>query len=168
MSCCETDVKTLSEIIQYTCKTCSTNATTSLSITTHNPANMIPVYMPIVEEHHGVMLANSSKSLNKECFRYVLIDMEKQEEEIMTHDGNDTEIFVYRDKMAGSNAPMIEAVYFDAQKAKKVLFDGEMYVQFEYYEGGNLTAMYKNESEIPAFIDNGTSINVLPKAFYDE
>ena len=86
----------------------------------------------------------------------------------MTHDVNDTETFVYRDKMAGSNTPMIDVVYFDAQKAKKVLFDGEMYVQFEYDEGGNLTAMYKNESEVPAFIDNGISINVLPKAFYDE
>ena len=28
--------------------------------------------------------------------------------------------------------------------------------------------MYKNELEIPAFIDNGTSVNVLPKAFYNK
>ena len=70
--------------------------------------------------------------------------------------------------MAGSNTPMVEAVYFDTHKAKKVLFDGEMYTQFEYNEGSNLKAMYKNELEIPAFIDNGASVNVLPKAFYDQ
>ena len=28
--------------------------------------------------------------------------------------------------------------------------------------------MYKNELEIPTFIDNGASVNVLPKAFYDK
>ena len=43
-----------------------------------------------------------------------------------------------------------------------------MYAQFEYDEGGNLKAMYKNELEIPTFIDNEASVNVLPKAFYDQ
>ena len=28
--------------------------------------------------------------------------------------------------------------------------------------------MYKNKLEIPTFIDNGASVNVLPKAFYDK
>ena len=49
-----------------------------------------------------------------------------------------------------------------------MLFDGEMYAQFEYDERGNLKAMYKNELEIPTSIDNGASVNVLPKAFYDK
>ena len=88
-------------------------------------APMIPVYMPIIEEYHGVMFMNSSKSLNEECFRHVLIDMDKQGDEIMIHDTNDSETFAYRDKMAGSNTPMVEAVYFDAQKVKKVLFNGD-------------------------------------------
>ena len=40
-----------------------------------------------------------------------------------------------------------------------------MYAQMEYNTGGTVTAMYKNELEIPAFIDNGASVNVLPEAF---
>ena len=28
--------------------------------------------------------------------------------------------------------------------------------------------MYKNELQIPTFIDNDASVNVLPKAFYDQ
>ena len=105
---------------------------------------MILICMPIIEEHHGVMFTNSSKSLNEECFRHVLIDTDKQGDEVMTHDTNHTETFAYRDKMAGSNTPMVEVVYFDAQRVKKVLFDGDMYAQFEYDEGGNLKAIYKN------------------------
>ena len=86
----------------------------------------------------------------------------------MVHEVNDTETFTYRNQMAGSNMPMVEAIYFDTTNAKKVLFDGEMYAQFESDERGNLKAMYKNELEIPMFIDNGASVNVLPKAFYDK
>ena len=130
-------------------------------------APMMLVYMPIIEEHHGVMFANSSKGIKDTCFTHVLSDMDSHEE-LMAHEVNDMEMFVYRDQMAGSNTPMVEAVYFDTYKAKKVLFDGEMYAQFEYDEDGNLKTMYKNELEIPAFIDNGASVNVLPKAFYDQ
>ena len=130
-------------------------------------ATMMPVYMPIIEEHHDVMFANSSKGINDTCFTHVLSDMDSHEE-LMAHEVNDTEMFAYRYQMAGSNTPMVEAVYFDTHKAKKVLFDEEMYAQFEYEEGSNLKAMYKNELEIPAFIDNGASVNVLSKAFYDQ
>ena len=127
---------------------------------------MMPVYMPIIEEHHGVMFVNSLKGINDTNFTHILSDMDSHEE-LMAHEVNDTETFVYRDLMAGSNTPMVEAVYFDTHKAKKVLFNGEMYAQFEYDEGGNSKTMYKNELEIPTFIDNGASVNVLPKAFYD-
>ena len=32
-------------------------------------APIIPVYMPIVDEHHSVMFTNSSKNLKRECFK---------------------------------------------------------------------------------------------------
>ena len=127
----------------------------------------MPVYIPIIDEHHGVMFTNSSKQVNDTCFSHVLSDIESHDD-LLVHEVNDTETFTYRNQMAGSNTPMVEAVYFDTIKPKKVLFDGEMYAQFEYDERGNLKAMYKNELEIPMFIDNGASVNVLPKAFYDK
>ena len=61
-----------------------------------------------------------------------------------------------------------EATYFTNEKAQKVLFDGEMYAVINYAQGGHLTAIYKNELEIPTAIDNGANVNVLPKAFYDQ
>ena len=103
---------------------------------------MMPVYIPIIEEHHGVMFANSSKDMNDTCFKHVLSDMDNHEE-LLVHEVNNTEMFVYKNQVAGSNTPMVEAVYFDTNKAKKVLFDREMYAQFEYDKGGNLKAMYK-------------------------
>ena len=130
-------------------------------------APMMLVYMPIIEEHHGVMFANSSKDINNTSLPHILSNMDNHEE-LLVHEVNDTETFTYRSQMAGNNTPMVEAIYFDTDKVKKVLFDGEMYAQFDYDEGGNLKAMHKNELEIPAFIDNGASVNVLPEAFYDK
>ena len=128
-------------------------------------APMMPVYIPIIDEHLGVMFVNSSKQLNDTCFSHVLSDIASHDD-LLVHEVNDTETFAYRNQIAGSNTPMVEVVYFDTTKVKKVLFD--LYAQFEYDEQGNLKAMYKNELEIPTFIDNGASVNVLPKAFYDK
>ena len=100
-------------------------------------------------------------------FYHILYDNDSQNE-LLAHEVTDSETFMYKSKMTGDSTPMVEAVFFDTSKVIKVLFDGDMYAQMEYNVGGNLTAMYKNELEIPAFIDNGTSVNVLPKAFYDK
>ena len=43
-----------------------------------------------------------------------------------------------------------------------------MYAVIKYEEGGHLTAIYKNELEIPTAIDNGANVNILPKVFYDK
>ena len=106
---------------------------------------MILVYMPIIEEHHGAMLMNSSKGINDTKLTHILSEMDSHEE-LMAHEVNDMETFVYTEQMAGSNIPMVEAVYFNTNKAKKVLFDGEMYAQSEYDEGSNLKAMYNKEA----------------------
>ena len=94
---------------------------------------MMPVYIPIIDEHRGVMFINSSKQVNDTCFSHVLSDI-KSHDDLLVHEVNDTETFAYKNQMAGSNMPMVEAVYFDMNKTKKVLFDGEMYAQFEYDE----------------------------------
>ena len=36
-------------------------------------AQMMLAYMPIIEEHHGVMFTNSSKGINDTCFNHVLL-----------------------------------------------------------------------------------------------
>ena len=78
---------------------------------------MMLVYMPIIEEHHGVMFTNSLKGINDTNFTHILSKMDSHEE-LMVHEVNDMEMFVYRDQMAGSNTPMVEAVFFDTNKAK--------------------------------------------------
>ena len=46
-------------------------------------------------------------------------------EELLAHKVNDTETFVYRDQMAGSNTPMVEAVYLIHTKQRKYFLMGK-------------------------------------------
>ena len=55
-------------------------------------APMMLVYMPIIDEHHGVMFANSSKGIKDTCFTNILSEMDSHEE-LMAHEVNDTETF---------------------------------------------------------------------------
>ena len=64
-------------------------------------APMMLVYIPIIDEHHGVMFANSSKQVNNTCFSHVLSDI-KSHDDLLAHEVNDTETFAYKNQMAGS------------------------------------------------------------------
>ena len=113
---------------------------------------------------------NSSQDLHREHYEhfYEKYDEKIQENQNIMDEINDTETFQYKEKIEETNIPMVEATYFTNEKAQKVLFDGEMYAVINYVQGGHLTAIYKNELEIPTAIDNGANVNVLPKAFYDQ
>ena len=87
-------------------------------------APMMPVYMPIIEEHHGVMFTNSSKSINDTYFTHILSNMDSHEE-LMAHEVNDMETFVYRDQLVGSNTPMVEAVYLIDTRQRKYFLTGK-------------------------------------------
>ena len=133
-------------------------------------APIMPVYTPIVDEHHGVMFANSSLSLQREQYEHIYSDHDQgiENKQYLLDEVNDAETFQYAAKIQEENIPMVEATYFTTEKAQKVLFNGEMYAVILYQEGGCLKAIYKNELEIPTAIDNGANVNVLPKAFYDQ
>ena len=133
-------------------------------------APILPVYTPIVDEHHGVMFANSSQALHRQHYehKYEASEDDNEENELEMNTVRDAETFQYNEKLKDTNIPMVEAAYFTTEKAQKVLFDGEMYAVITYEDGGRLKAIYKNELEIPTAIDNGANVNVLLKAYYDQ
>ena len=69
--------------------------------------------------------------------------------------------------------PMVEAVCLSTDNAAKVIFNIDTYAKITYDEKGHLQAFYKAGNnfaplEIPIVIDNGASVNVTPKWFYDQ
>ena len=130
---------------------------------------MLPVYTPSVHAHHGVMFANSSKSVSTDTYRNILEDT--IENEYYEHEYEkviENETFIYKDTVKNEYIPMVEATCLSGEKAPKVHFDNQLYAVITYEEGHKLVAMYRNELEIPTMIDNGASVNVIPKWYYDQ
>ena len=98
---------------------------------THNmdmsqQAPSMPVYMPIVDEHHGVMFPNSSKALKREQYQHSdeIENNTPNDVQYMLHSVNDAEMFQYNDTIEGENIPMVEATYFTTEKAQKFYLMG--------------------------------------------
>ena len=68
---------------------------------------------------------------------------------------------------------MVEVVCLSADQPQKVIFNENTYAKIKYDEKGHLLALYESAGsaaplEIPVVIDNGASVNVTPKWFYDQ
>ena len=68
---------------------------------------------------------------------------------------------------------MVEAVCISADQPQKFIFNENTYAEIKYDEKGHLLALYESAGsavslEIPIVIDNGASVNVMPKWFYDQ
>ena len=68
---------------------------------------------------------------------------------------------------------MVEAVCLDIKQAMEVKFADNTYGKIKYSKRGTITAIYKTsfqkkDMQIPVVIDNGASINITPKWYYDK
>ena len=68
---------------------------------------------------------------------------------------------------------MVESVCLSADQPQKVICNENTYAKIKYDEKGHLLALYESAGsaaplEIPVGKDNGASVNVTPKWFYDQ
>ena len=69
--------------------------------------------------------------------------------------------------------PMIEVAFLCIRDAMKVTFNENTYAEITYDDKGHLKVVYESAGstaslEIPIDIDNGASVNITPKWFYDQ
>ena len=133
----------------------------------------IPVYKPIPYNEHKVMFANSQLQEKDQTYKNI---WPKDIEDVKKYKLQDRETFLYEhndDMVEEKLTPMVEAVRLSADQPQKVIFNENMYAKIKYDEKGHLLALYESAGsaaplEIPVVIDNGASVNVTPKWFYDQ
>ena len=133
---------------------------------------LIPVYKPISYIEHKVMYATEQLHEKDQTYKHIRLKEIKDIEKYQLQDG---EIFLYEhnDEMVEEKLlPMVEAVCLSADHTQKVIFNGNTYVKIKYDDKGHLLALYESAGsaaplEIPVVIDNGASVNITPKWFYD-
>ena len=132
---------------------------------------MLPIYKPVVHGQHKVMFANTSTMHKDELYKTINTEEVDEVHSCYLHDGETFSYDYENDKE--TLAPMVEAACLDIEQANKVTFADNVYGKIKYNTRGSLTAKYetsfnKTTLEIPVVIDNGASINITPKWFYDK
>ena len=133
----------------------------------------IPVYKPIPYNEHKVMFANSQLQDKDQTYKNI---WPKDIESVEKYKLQDGETFLYEhndDMVEEKLTPMVEAICLSADQPQKVIFNENTYAKIKYDEKGHLLALYESAGsaallEIPIVIDNGASVNVTPKWFYDQ
>ena len=79
----------------------------------------------------------------------------------------DTETFSYG-HYDGPKQIMVQAVYLGNYSRLCADIKGEGYSMIDYDPDGSLEGIYDNTYKIPMFVDNGTTVNLMPTAFYEQ
>ena len=134
---------------------------------------LIPVYKPIPYAEHKAMFATMQLQEKDQTYKNI---WPKEIEDVEKYKLQDGETFLYEhndDMVEEKLTPMVEAVCLSADQADKVIFNDNTYAKITYDEKGHLIALYESAGsaaplEIPVVIDNGASVNVTPKWYYDQ
>ena len=119
------------------------------------------------------MFANSQLQDKDQTYKNI---WPKDIEDVKKYKLQDGETFLYEhndDMVEEKLMLMVEAVCLSADQPQKVIFNENTYAKIKYDEKGHLLALYESAGsaaplEIPVVIDNGASVNVTPKWFYDQ
>ena len=86
--------------------------------------------------------------------------------ESLEQDVNDVETFNYSHETSTKHV-LVQGVYVGS--ASPLIADIKMqpYSMLTYLDDGMMTGTYDNTHDIPIYIDNGSTLNIMPMHFYD-
>ena len=79
----------------------------------------------------------------------------------------DTETFSYSHETSAKHI-LVQGVYVGSASPLIADITTEPYSVITYTEDGMLTGIYDNTHEIPIYVDNGTTLNIMPTHFYEK
>ena len=129
-----------------------------------------PVYVPYNDEKQEILIPSTTEMSHKENAKALFNDENINEwnadpyfDEINT----DTETFLYM-HYDGPNQVMVQAVYIGNYSRLCADIKGETYSMIDYDPDGSLEGIYNNTYKIPMYVDNGTTVNLMPTEYYEK
>ena len=131
-----------------------------------------PTYVPYKEDGQKLLLPQTTDMSHKDnlkLFNSQLEGMCDSEYERLEQGTLDTETFNYSHQTSTKNV-LIQGVYVDLGSASPLIADIKMqpYSLITYTDDGMLTGTYDNTHDIPIYVDNGTTLNIMPTHFYEK
>ena len=129
-----------------------------------------PTYVPYNEDGQKLLLPQTTDMSRKDNLKllYNLLPegMCDNEYKSLEQAVNDVETFQYSHETSTKHV-LVQGVYVGSASPLIADIKTQPYSMLTYLDDGMMTGTYDNTHDIPIYIDNGSTLNIMPTHFYD-
>ena len=130
-----------------------------------------PTYVPYKEEGQKILLPQSTNMSQKDNLKHLYNSQPEgmcdNKYESLNQGTIDTETFSYSHETSTQHV-LAQGVYVGSASPLIAGIKTEPYSIITYTDDGMLTGTYDNTHKNPIYIDNGTTLNIMPTHFYEK
>ena len=129
-----------------------------------------PTYVPYNEDGQKLLLPQTTDMSRKDNLKMLYNSLPEgmcdNEYEGLEQAVNDVEMFQYSHETSTKHV-LVQGVYIGSASPLIADIKTQPYSMLTYLDNGMMTGTYDNTHDIPIYIDNGSTLNIMPMHFYD-
>ena len=129
-----------------------------------------PMYVPYNEDGQKLLLPQTTNMSRKDNLKLLYNSLPEgmcdNQYESLEQDVNDVETFNYSHETSTKHV-LVQGVYVGSACPLIADIKTQPYSMLTYLDDGMMTGTYDNTHDIPIYIDNGSTLNIMPTHFYD-
>ena len=130
-----------------------------------------PTYVPYIEDGQKLLLPQTTDMSCKDNLKLLYNSLPEgmcdTKYESLEQSSNDFETFKYSHE-ASTKHVLVQGVYVGSASPLVADIKTQPYSIVTYMDDGTLTGTYDNTHDIPIYVDNGSTLNIIPTHFYDK
>ena len=129
-----------------------------------------PTYVPYNEDGQKILLPQTTDMSRKDNLKLLYNSLPEgmcdNKYESLEQAVNDVETFQYSHETSTKHV-LVQGVYVGSASPLIADIKTQPYSMLTYLDDGMMTGTYDNTHDIPIYIDNGSTLNIMPTHFYD-
>ena len=129
-----------------------------------------PTYVPYNEDSQKLLLPQMTDMSRKDNLKLLYNSLPEgmcdNKYESLEQAVNDVETFQYSHETSTKHV-LVQGVYVGSASSLIADIKTQPYSMLTYLDDGMMTGTYNNTHDIPIYIDNGLTLNIMPTHFYD-
>ena len=129
-----------------------------------------PTYVPYNEDGQKLLLPQTTDMSRKDNLKLLYNSLSEgmcdNEYKSLEQAVNDVETFQYSHETSTKHV-LVQGVYIGSASPLITDIKTQPYSMLIYLDNGMMTGTYDNTHDIPIYIDNGSTLNIMPTHFYD-
>ena len=130
-----------------------------------------PTYVPYNEDGQKLLLPQTTDMSHKDNIKLLYSSLPEgmydNESKSLEQGINDVETFQYSHKTSTKHV-LVQGVYVGSASPLIADIKTQPYSVLTYMDGSMMTGTYDNTHDIPIYLDNGLTLNIMPTHFYDK